>query len=260
MTETSPGPSGLRPDPDKPERAPLERTHGVALWRQITRAIEQEVADGLLVPGARLPTEAQMSARFGVNRHTVRRAMEELSRAGLVQVEQGRGSFIAEDVLDYAISARTRFSEWIRAHNKEPGGRLLDLRELAADAALGAALGLRTGARVVRLTRLGLADGRPVSLGSHHFPAARYRGLLDALRACATVTEALARVGVHDYRRQQTRVTARMPQGNEAELLRMPRNRPLLVTENVNVDAAGAVVEFGVSCYPTPRVQLVFEP
>jgi GntR family phosphonate transport system transcriptional regulator len=249
-----------RMTPPLPAADRLERSQGVALWRQITRSIEAEVADGLLAPGARLPTEAQMSARFGVNRHTVRRALEELSRAGLVRVEQGRGSFIAEDVLDYAVSARTRFSEWIRAHNKEPGGQVLDLRELPAEAAVAAGLGLRAGARVVRLTRLGLADGQPVSLGSHHFPAARYPGLLAALGACASVTEALACVGVADYRRQQTRVTARMPQGEEAALLRMPRNRPLLVTEAVNTDPAGAVVEFGISRYPTPRVQIVFEP
>ena len=248
------------PEPDPPERSQLERLGGVALWRQIARTIEQEVAEGVLLPGARLPTEAQMSARFGVNRHTVRRALGELSRAGLVLVEQGRGSFIAEDVLDYAVSARTRFSEWIRAHNKEPGGRVLDLRELAADAAVAAGLGLRAGARVVRITRLGLADGRPVSLGNHHFPAARFPGLLAALGECDGVSVALARVGLADYRRQQTRVTARMPQADEAELLRMPRNRPLLVTESVNVDLAGAVVEYGVSCYPTPRVQIVFEP
>jgi len=239
--------------------APLEHSGGIALWRQIVRAIEQDVTAGALAPGARLPTEAQMSERFGVNRHTVRRALEELSRAGLVRVEQGRGSFIAEDVLDYAISARTRFSEWIRAHNKEPGGRVLEVRELAADAAIAAGLGLPVGAPVLRMVRLGLADGRPVSLADHHFPAARYPGLLAALRDCQSVTAALARVGVADYRRQQTRVSARMPQGNEAELLRMPRNRPLLITESVKIDAAGAVVEFGITRYPTPRVQIVFE-
>jgi len=65
---------------------------------------------------------------------------------------------------------------------------------------------------------------------------------------------------VADYRRQATRVTARMPTEHEAMLLGMPRNRPLLVTENVNVDSAGVVVEFGMSRYPTPRVQIVFEP
>ena len=116
------------------------------------------------------------------------------------------------------------------------------------------------GAKVVRLERLGLADGRPVSIGAHHFPAARFPKLLAALRGGAGITEALAQGGVEDYRRQVTRVSARMPTEAEAALLAMPRNRPLLVTENVNVDPAGAVVEFGLSRYPTPRVQLVFEP
>jgi GntR family phosphonate transport system transcriptional regulator len=113
---------------------------------------------------------------------------------------------------------------------------------------------------VIHLERLGLADGRPVSLGSHYFPAARFRGLLGALRSAVSITEALAQAGVSDYRRQVTRVTARLPTASEATLLRTPRNRPLLVTENVNVDQNGAVVEFGIGRYPTPRVQIVFEP
>ena len=236
------------------------REPGVALWRHITRTLEREMAEGGLLPGAKLPTEAQLSARFGVNRHTVRRALEELSRAGLVRIEQGRGSFVAEDMLDYTIGPRVRFSEWIRRHNKEPSGRKLDLREVPADAQVAAGLGLRPGARVVRLERLGMADGRPVSMATHYFPAARFPGLLAALAETDTITEALARAGVSDYRRQVTRVTARLPSPTEADLLRMPRSRPVLVTENVNVDRAGAVIEFGLSRYPTPRVQIVFEP
>jgi GntR family phosphonate transport system transcriptional regulator len=84
--------------------------------------------------------------------------------------------------------------------------------------------------------------------------------MLAALREAATITEALARCGVPDYLRQSTRVTARPPQPREAELLRTPRNRPLLVAENVNVDRNGGIVEFALSRYPTPRVQMVFEP
>ena len=233
---------------------------GVALWRRIVAAVEQDITAGTLAPGARLPTEAQMSARFAVNRHTVRRALEELSRNGLVRIEQGRGSFVAEDVLDYTVGPRTRFSEWIRQHNKEPSGRVVELREMPADATIAAGLGLRPGAKVVRLERLGLADGRPVSLGSHHFPAARFPKLLAALRAGASISDGLAEAGVADYRRQVTRVSARMPSEQEAMLLDMPRNRPLLVCENINVDAKNVVVEFGIGRYPTPRVQIVFEP
>ena len=233
---------------------------GVALWRRIVEAVEQDITAGTLAPGARLPTEAQMSARFAVNRHTVRRALEEMSRNGLVRVEQGRGSFVAEDVLDYTVGPRTRFSEWIRRHNKEPSGRTLDLRELPADSAVAAGLGLRAGARIVRLERLGLADGQPVSVGLHHFPAARFPKLLAALRSAVSISVALAQSGVADYRRQSTRVSARMPTEQEAALLQLARNRPLLVSENINVDAEGRVVEFGIARYPTPRVQIVFEP
>lgn len=237
-----------------------EREPGVSLWRQIARALEGEIGSGTLGPGDRLPTEAQLSARFAVNRHTVRRALEELSRGGLIRIEQGRGSFVAEDVLDYAISQRTRFSEWVRRHNKEPTGKVLDLREIPADSTAAEALGLRAGAKIVRLERLGLADARPVGLTTHHFSAMRFPGLMTALRAHESISVALEACGLPDYRRLSTKVTARLPLPQEAALLQMPRNRPLLITENINVDSAGQVVEYGIARYPTPRVQIVFEP
>jgi len=243
-----------------PPNGAATREPGITLWRQIYRTIEEEIAAGGHNAGARLPTEARLSERFGVNRHTVRRALEELSRNGLVRVEQGRGSFVAEDVLDYAVAPRTRFSEWIRRHNKEPSGRIIDLREINADPTIAAGLEILSGTKVVRLERLGLANGRPVSLATHHFPAARFPGLAAALRSAPTITEALSHEGISDYRRRVTRVTARLPHPHEAALLQTPRNRPLLVTENVNVDQNGAVVEFGISRYPTPRVQIVIEP
>jgi GntR family phosphonate transport system transcriptional regulator len=241
-------------------RIPVLRQEGVALWRQIASRLHQDITEGTYVPGGRLPTEAELSAQFDVNRHTVRRALEELSRDGLVRVEQGRGTFVAEDVLDYTVEPRTRFAEWIRKHNKEPSGRVLHLKEIAADGQTAAALGIRPGNRVVMLERLGFADDRPVSLTRHHFPATRLRGILDALRTTPRITEALQAVGVADYLRQVTRVTARLPTLSEADLLRMPRSRPLLVAENINVDRNGTVIEFGIGCYPTPRVQIVFEP
>ncbi len=250
----------MNTDEADPPAPPMSRAGGVALWRQIANHLQQDIASGASAPGSRLPTEAELSQRFGVNRHTVRRALEELSRAGLIRVEQGRGSFVAEDVLEYTVEPRTRFTEWIRKHNKEPSGKNLQLREISAEAHVANGLGIRVGARVVLLERLGLADDRPVSLARHYFPSARLPGLLDALRATPRITEALKAVGVDDYLRQTTRVTARLPTPTEAELLRMPRLRPVLVTENINVDRAGTVVEFGVGCYPTPRVQIVFEP
>ncbi len=124
-----------------------------------------------------------LTARFGVNRHTVRRALEDLEARGLIRVEQGRGAFVAEDVVDYRLGPRTRFSNSIRTQNREPAGRILRVAETPAETQLAEALGIRRGRLVLRAERLGLVDGRPIVLGVHHFPLPR----------CASAGEALAR-------------------------------------------------------------------
>ena len=233
---------------------------GVAQWRQIADTLRNEIEDNSLAPGARLPTEARLAARFGVNRHTARRALEELSRGGLLRIEQGRGTFVADDVLDYVVGARTRFSEWIRRHNREPSGHVLTLRETPAGADVAAGLAIPVGEPVVVFERIGRADERPVSLASHYFPLSRLPGMLDALKREPGISAALASVGVPDYLRRSTRVSARLPSAFEAKCLSMARGLPLLVCENVNVDRAGRIIEYGIARYPTPRVEIVFEP
>lgn len=244
---------------EPPGAAPLARGQGVALWRQIVGSLEKEIAGGGLPPGARLPTEAEFSARFAVNRHTVRRAMEELQTRGLVRIEQGRGSFVAEDVLDYPVGPRTRFSESIRRQNREPQGRILRIEEIDADATIAEALRIRRGRPVVVAERLSLADGRPITIGTHHFSATRFPGIARLLGEDPSITRALAVLGVSDYRRQVTRITARMPTAEEALLLEQSRTRPVLVTEAVNVDMAGEPVELSLGCYAAGRAQLVVE-
>ncbi|WP_043335533.1 phosphonate metabolism transcriptional regulator PhnF [Belnapia moabensis] len=239
--------------------ATLARGQGVALWRQIAGTMEREIASGNLAPGSRLPTEAELSARFAVNRHTVRRAMEELESRGLVRIEQGRGSFIAEDVLDYPVGSRTRFSETIRRQNREPQGRILRIEELPAEAHIAEQLRLRRGRPVVLAERLSLVDGRPIAIGTHWFSAVRFPGIATLLAEEASITRVLARLGIADYRREATRITARMPTPEEAMLLEQSRNRPVLVTEALNVDPEGQPVEVSFGCYASGRVQIVAE-
>lgn len=230
------------------------------LWRQIAATLGREIEGDGLAAGTRLPTEAELAARFGVNRHTIRRAVDTLVRSGQVRVEQGKGAFVADDLLDYEISTRTRFSERIRRQNRVPDGHVLRVRQVEAGAAVAAALEVAEGSAVMLLERLGLADGVPISLADHYFPAERLPGIADALRATNSITEALRTVGIDDYVRRSTRVTARMPTAAEADRLEVPRTRPLLVCENLNVDRDGRPTEFALTRHPSSRVQLVFEP
>lgn len=237
----------------------LQRGAGVVLWRQISAAIERDITGGRFGPGARLPTEAELSARFGVNRHTVRRAMEALEMRGLVRIEQGRGSFVAEDLLDCPIGPRTRFADIVRGQNREPGGRILRMGEMVAEPRIAELLGLRPGRRVLFAERLFLADGRPVALGRHYFVPGRFPEILARLAEDPSITRALQLSGVPDYMRRMTRITARLPSAEEAEILEQSRMRPVLVCEHQNVDEAGRPVEAGITRYAAGRAQLVVE-
>ena len=137
---------------------------------------------------------------------------------------------------------------------------MLRVRQVEAGAAIAAALEVAEGSLVMMLERVGLADGVPISLADHYFPAERLLGIADALNATSSITEALRAVGVDDYFRRSTRVTARMPTAAEADRLEVPRTRPLLVCENLNVDPDGRPIEFALTRHPSSRVQLVFEP
>lgn len=238
----------------------LSRGEGVALWRQVAQSIEADIQSGHYRPGDRLPTEAALTTRFGVNRHTVRRAVSVLEAAGLVRAEQGRGTFVHEAVIDYPIGKRTRFSETLERQARDPDRELLDSTVTEADRPVADALAIPEGDPVERLELLGKSDGRKVSLATHYFPAALFAGFGEAYASAGTVTAALRSFGVEDYTRRSTRVIARPADTREQNLLELPRHRPVLITESVNVDSAGRIIEYGVARFAADRVQLVFTP
>ncbi|WP_430436601.1 phosphonate metabolism transcriptional regulator PhnF [Oceanibaculum nanhaiense] len=237
----------------------LSRGDGVALWRQIEQAITQDITEGRFQPGDRLPTEKQLAERFRVNRHTLRRAMEALEVHGLVRVEQGRGSFVQEHVLDYALSSRTRFSEIVSGQNRIPGGKLIDSTILPASEEVAAGLEIARDTPCVMLRMVGAADGRPILYGYNYFPAARFPNAASVYAETGSVTKMLRTHGVADYRRKLTRITARMPSEDEAAMLAQPRNRPVLVAEAVDADLDGVPVRYGYVRFASERVQLVFD-
>lgn len=242
----------------------MTRGTGVAVWTRIAAQLRDDITSGEMAPGDRLPSEAALATRFAVNRHTVRRALEDLVRERLIRIEHGRGSFVAEPVLDYQINLRPRFSEWVRRHNREPFGDKLSLRaidpaDLAECTIIREVLGLVPGELVLELVRLGTADARPLSLSRHIFPA-RLAGLHAALLNHATITAALAQIGITDYIRLRSRITCRMPTPRESALLELEHDAPVLHCENVNITAASTPVEVCFAIYPSHRVALIVEP
>jgi GntR family phosphonate transport system transcriptional regulator len=233
----------------------LQSTEGVTRWRQIAESLSREVQEARFADG-RLPTEPDLAARFGVNRHTVRRAIGVLVDEGLVRVEQGRGTFVANGHIDYLLGRRTRFSANLQREGREPGHQLLSSTRGSADAATAQDLRLDAGAPIIEIETVGRADGVPVSYAVHRFPAKRFVGLAEAFATTFSITAALAACGVSDYTRHATRLLARMPSPLEAHYLEQSPSRPVLQAESVNIDLQGVPIQRSMTVFSGDRVQV----
>lgn len=238
----------------------MERVTGMALWKQIEAALAGEIRAGLVRPGERLPTEPELAARFKVNRHTVRRAVAALQQSGAVRVEQGRGTFVQEDVLDYQVGRRTRFSENVVTLDRHPGGHLLRALAVPADDEVARHLHVAPGTSLSLIEHLREVDERPVSVSTHYFVEERCEGLIDAYRESGSITQGLFAIGIKDYLRDVTRVTTRLPDRDDARLLQQSRTQPILVSEAVSVDLQQKPLEYSVARFAGQRVQFVFRP
>src|SRR5690606_688520 len=103
-----------------------------ARWEAIAAQLRDDILQGRVAPGERLPNEQVLAARFGVNRHTLRQAMQALAREGHVHVRQGRGTFVRELVLDYALQRRTRLSENLASVGERAQRELLSHERIRA--------------------------------------------------------------------------------------------------------------------------------
>lgn len=227
-----------------------------AIWAEIAATLSGEIGQGFYAKGAKLPTEAQLAARFGVNRHTVRHALADLAAKGLVVSRRGAGVFVASRPTDYAIGRRVRFNENVAASGQTPSREITRAETRPAAAHEAAALALEAGSAVHVVEGVSMADGQPIAMFRSVFPAARFPELLPALAKVPSITAALAGAGVTDYVRASTRVTAKLAKPVQALRLRLPEGAAILRTEAVNTDAAGVPVEYGVTWFAGDRVTL----
>lgn len=237
----------------------IRRGEGVSAWRQIADAIRGDLASGAVAPGSRLPTEAELAKRFGVNRHTVRRALAGLAADGLVRTTQGSGTFAEAPPLAYPLSARTRFSEIVAQGGRDPGGLVLGASTEPADDATATALGVAPGDPVLEIATLRSADGVPLSFARSRLVLPRFAGAEAILARGATWSETLAALGAADYVRAETRIAARAAVAEEAARLEMAAGRTVLVLDSVNRDARGVPIQATTSVFSADRVTIVVD-
>lgn len=233
----------------------LDRYGGEAVYSQIARLLEEEIQK-YHTPGSYLPSEAELAQRFGVNRHTLRRAVEELMQSGLVERIHGKGTRVLDAPVDYTLGQGTRFTEQLEAEGMTAVTRILRKLLVPARGGVAQRLSLPEEAPVVWMETLRLVEDRPYCVISHFLPQAYFPELLEAYAGGSLHEHIRSRYAI-TLRRVESLVTASLPLGDDARLLSMPQHQPVLRVKSVNVHAQDDTpLEYSLTRFRADCIQL----
>ena len=225
----------------------------VPKYAQLTRIL-QDVIETDLGLDELLPSEREISERFGIARMTVRQAVDQLVAEGRVYKVPGKGTFVARPRLVMPLTL-TSFTADMRARGMRPGAVELSRREIPADAELSRLLDVELAEPVHVLERLRLADDEPIAVERSHLVARRTPGLFDEPLADTSLYALLEqRYGLVIDGGEQT-IAAGLAASSDAPVLRIRPGAEVLRFERRSF-AGGAPLEYATSTYRGDRYQL----
>ena len=211
---------------------------------------------GELPAGSPIPPERTLSSRFGVSRVTLRRAVDDLVREGLLIRRQGSGTYVAEDKITQRVST-TSFSENMRRRGLVPSSRVLAFERAAAGARAARQLQISPTDEVVEFVRLRLADDEPMALETVVMPAALVPGLQPDDVARGSLYALLdERYGLRVVAVQQV-IEPTVTSEEESVHLNQPLHAPALLVRTTARDDTGRVLEFARSMFRGDRYAIV---
>jgi GntR family transcriptional regulator len=147
------------------------------LYLQIKALLERSLDAGEWPPGAAIPSENVLAARFGVSQGTVRKSIAALAADNLVVRRQGKGTFVATHTEEKSSLHRFLRIRRDDGRPEHPVSRLLDVRRGRASAEAARLLDLKPGEPVILLRRVLEYSGEPVVLDEIALPGGLFKGL-----------------------------------------------------------------------------------
>lgn len=227
-------------------------------YQQIAAQLEQELRSTYRC-GDYLPPENQLAERFQVNRHTLRRAVDELVDRGWLQRRQGIGTLVLMRPYDYPLHSQARFSQNLLDQGSHPTSeKLLAVLRPATDH-IALATGRQEGDTVIHLRTLRRVNNVPVCLIDHYLPDLDWWPALQSFQNGSLHDFIRTEINQHLSRRT-TRINARRALAKESKLLEIVPQAPLLCVRTINTcDSNDSVAEYSVSLTRADMIELTME-
>jgi GntR family transcriptional regulator len=231
---------------------------GESLRRKAWEGVADAIRRGGYGPGGRLPPERELAERLDVSRSTLRLALHDLERAGVVVRRPGRGggTFVVAPKVERDLGSFAGLGEYIRRQGLVAGARVIAVVLAPAEPAVAGALRLGDGEPVVTISRVRLADGEPIALERSRFPAGRFPGLAEQALGGSLYDLLRERYGEAPERAVE-RIEPVAAGEESAGLLDVPYGTPLLAVERVAYNPAGEPIEYATDLFRGDRTRVV---
>src|SRR6266480_4081649 len=241
------------------------------ITHQITDGLRAKIDDGTYGPGALLPSEPELAAKYGVSRQTARAALKALEQEGLIAVHSTRGRTVrhhpplrrvssARRHAQHRQSGKPEFDTEAIAQGQAPSRRMLMVGRGTAPRDVAAILDTESGQEVVIRQRLQLLDGVPAVISTSYYPLWVAEGTrLESAGALPEGPDNFIEQLGHRFTRGMELLQARMPTREERQLLELDPGVPVVRMLHIDYDPDGRTLQVADDLYAADRHEFAFE-
>ncbi len=231
----------------------LRREAPTPLYLQLKNALVADINSGLYKPHERLMSERELGEKFKVSRMTVRQALTEMIREGILYTQAGKGTYVNDSKIKQELKTLTGFTQDMAARNAVASGKVLEARIIQATISIAAIFSVPLHTEFVLLSRLRLSDGMPLAIEEAYIRHQICPGILEYDFSKESLYNVLATHYKTILVRAEQTMEASLATPKEAELLQIDSPSPVLRIDRLTYNEHNMLIEYVKSTYRGDR-------
>lgn len=227
----------------------IDKNSHIPIYAQLEGILLEMIESGELKPGDMIPSENELSKKYGISRMTAKKAIDSLTIKGLVERTQGKGTYVSsyEKKIELPLNRLRGFTQKVCEMGLVPENKLLAFEKIPCPKNISKILGIEEGEKVWRMERVRQIDEIPAVFEESYIsvkllPDLKEKNLLESK------FDYIKKIGL-EIGNGEREILAEIPSDYVASALRLKRNEPILLAENTTYLKKGEVLEYSKIYY-----------